>query len=241
MVSLLSLIVVGFLFGMRHATDPDHVVAVTTIVSRERSLRSAAVIGSLWGAGHTLTLLLVGGTLLLFGVVIPPRLGLGFELCVAVMLVLLDLLNLRAPLAHSPPPGPDQPPRHDHESPLVRKLDTLLGGLRGYALLRPLVVGLIHGLAGSAAVAILVMGTLQSPLWGLCYLLIFGAGTLAGMLLITLAMALPLRLSARRFARFHRGLGLAAGAFSVAFGLALAYRIGFVDGLFSAHPTWTPG
>ncbi len=239
MASLFSLVVFGFLFGMRHATDPDHVVAVTTIVSRERSLRSAAVIGSLWGAGHTLTLLVVGGTLLLFGVVIPPRLGLGFELCVAVMLVLLGLLNLRAPAAK----GPSTTPAHTHapQSPLLLRLDALLGGLRGYALLRPLMVGLVHGLAGSAAVAILVMGTLQSPLWGVCYLLIFGVGTLAGMLLITLAMAFPLRLTARRFDRFHRGLGLAAGAFSVAFGLVLAYRIGFVDGLFTAHPTWTPG
>jgi high-affinity nickel-transport protein len=236
MASLLSLVVFGFLFGMRHATDPDHVVAVTTIVSRERSLRSAAVIGSLWGAGHTLTLLVVGGALLLFNIVIPPRLGLGFELGVALMLILLGVINLRAPR-----PQPHAHP-HAHEGgALVQRLDGLLGGLRGYALLRPLLVGLVHGLAGSAAVAILVMGTLKSPLWGLGYLLIFGAGTLAGMLLITLALALPLRLTALRFERFHRSLGLLAGAFSVAFGLVLAYRIGFVDGLFSAHPTWTPG
>jgi sulfite exporter TauE/SafE len=105
----------------------------------------------------------------------------------------------------------------------------------------PLLVGLVHGLAGSAAVALLVMGSLHHPLWSIAYLLLFGAGTLAGMVLITLAFALPLRLTAHRFERFHRGLGVAAGAFSVAFGLVLAYRIGFVDGLFTAHPTWTPG
>lgn len=249
MVPLVSLVFFGFLFGMRHATDPDHVVAVTTIVSRERTLRGAALIGSLWGAGHTLTLVVVGGALLLFGIAIPPRLGLGLELTVALMLVLLGLVNLAGlarrlfgtgPGAHAEPHSPDQ--THRHEVPaVVGRLDRLAGGVRGYALLRPLLVGLVHGLAGSAAVALLVLGSIQSPLWGLGYLLIFGVGTLAGMLLITVAMALPLTLTARRFEAFHRGLGVAAGFFSVAFGLLLAYRIGFVDGLFTGNPTWTPG
>src|SRR5215475_4353029 len=94
MIPLLSIIALGFFLGMRHATDADHVVAVTTIVSRERSIRSAALIGILWGLGHTITIFIVGSLIILFGIVIPPRLGLTMELSVGLMLILLGVLNL---------------------------------------------------------------------------------------------------------------------------------------------------
>src|ERR1700688_2081426 len=94
MVTLLSIIALGFFLGMRHATDPDHVIAVTTIVSRQRSIRNAALMGVLWGLGHTITILAVGSAIILFGIVIPPRLGLTMELSVGLMLILLGVLNL---------------------------------------------------------------------------------------------------------------------------------------------------
>jgi sulfite exporter TauE/SafE len=104
---------------------------------------------------------------------------------------------------------------------------------------RPLLVGVVHGLAGSAAVALLVLGTLRDPVVGVAYLVVFGAGTIAGMLLITTAFALPIALSARRFARLHRALALTTGLASAAFGALLVYQIGFVHGLFTSHPIWT--
>src|SRR6202163_3095590 len=94
MITLLSIIALGFFLGMRHATDPDHVIAVTTIVSRQRSIRHAALIGILWGLGHTITILAVGSAIILFGLVIPPRVGLTMEFSVGLMLVLLGVLNL---------------------------------------------------------------------------------------------------------------------------------------------------
>src|SRR5882672_8369859 len=94
MVPLLSIIALGFFLGMRHATDPDHVIAVSTIVSRQRSIRHAALIGALWGLGHTITILVVGSAIILFGLVIPPRLGLTMELSVGLMLILLGILSL---------------------------------------------------------------------------------------------------------------------------------------------------
>jgi len=94
MITLFSIIVLGFFLGMRHATDPDHVIAVTTIVSRQRSIRHAALIGVLWGLGHTITILAVGSAIILFGIVIPPRLGLTMELSVGLMLILLGILSL---------------------------------------------------------------------------------------------------------------------------------------------------
>src|SRR5712672_3649261 len=94
MVPLLSIIALGFFLGMRHATDPDHFIAVTTIVSRQRSIRHAALIGVLWGLGHTITILAVGSAIMLFGLVIPPRVGLTMEFSVGLMLILLGVLNL---------------------------------------------------------------------------------------------------------------------------------------------------
>ena len=92
--NLASLLFLGFFLGMRHATDADHVVAIATIVSRQRTLRGSALIGGAWGIGHTLTILVVGGAVILFGVVIPARVGLAMELAVGIMLVLLGLLTL---------------------------------------------------------------------------------------------------------------------------------------------------
>src|SRR3982751_2195281 len=94
MAQFLSTALLGFVLGVRHATDPDHVVAVTTIVSREQRVGRAGGIGVLWGLGHTVTILLVGGAILLFDVVISPRLGLAMELSVALMLVVLGMLSL---------------------------------------------------------------------------------------------------------------------------------------------------
>ena len=94
MAQFLSTALLGFVLGVRHATDPDHVVAVTTIVSREKSLRAASLVGALWGVGHTLTIMLVGGAIILFGIVFPARVGLTMEFSVALMLVILGVMNV---------------------------------------------------------------------------------------------------------------------------------------------------
>src|SRR4029077_9559555 len=96
MISFLSIIAIGFFLGMRHATDPDHVIAVTTIVSRQNKISRAALTGIFWGVGHTLTILVVGTAIILFGVVIPTRIGLSMEFSVAVMLVILGVMNVAA-------------------------------------------------------------------------------------------------------------------------------------------------
>lgn len=157
------------------------------------------------------------------------------ELCVALMLVLLGGLNVRAALRRVPQLAyKDRRAGHDH--PHLR----IPGGAARPRSMRPLFVGVVHGLAGSAAIALLVLGAIPSALWAACYLLVFGVGTIAGMLLITTAMALPVAAAARRFERLHRILGLVTGVASVAFGALLVYEIGFVHGLFSGHPQWTP-
>jgi ABC-type nickel/cobalt efflux system permease component RcnA len=273
MITLLSIIALGFFLGMRHATDPDHVIAVTTIVSRQRSIRHAALIGILWGLGHTITIFLVGSAIILFGVVIPPKLGLTMELSVGLMLILLGVLNLagftrwitetftpQSPDAPGHPhlhshahthqqgdfvhahPHHHEPEKHGHaeDATPVGWMDRIFGQLGLYQAVRPLAVGLVHGLAGSAAVALLVLTTIRDPRWAIAYLLVFGVGTIAGMMLITAAIALPFKYSQSRFARLNRGLAVASGIISIAFGIFIVYQMGYVNGIFTSHPHWTP-
>ncbi len=265
MITLLAVLVLGFFLGMRHATDPDHVIAISTIVSRQRTVRQAALIGILWGLGHTLTIFVVGVVIILFSVVIPPRVGLTMEFSVAVMLILLGVLNLtgimgwinktlvpgRDAVTHSHPHSHGDyvhnhyhthgPEAHGHTGDTTSGwLDRTFGRLGLYQVLRPLIVGVVHGLAGSAAVALLVLTTIRNPIWAAAYLLIFGFGTIAGMMLITGAIALPFAFTGSRFAWINRHLRWASGLISLAFGLFLAYQIGFVSGLFTRHPHWTP-
>jgi len=256
MIPFLSIIALGFFLGMRHATDADHVVAVTTIVSRERTIRSAALIGVLWGLGHTITIFFVGSLIILFGIVIPPRLGLTMELSVGLMLILLGILNLSgmmhwikqnfgAGTVHSHSHG-EFVHTHTAQDPAQQTNDSLgwmdraFGRVGVYQLLRPLAVGVVHGLAGSAAIALLVLTTIRVPVWAMIYLLVFGLGTVAGMMLITAAIAVPFTLSETRFARMNRVLATASGIISLVFGLLIVYEMGFVNGLFTHHPTWTP-
>ena len=265
MVTLVSIIVLGFFLGMRHATDPDHVIAVTTIVSRQRSIRHAALIGVLWGVGHTITILAVGSAIILFGIVIPARVGLTMELSVGLMLILLGILNLsgitrlitetvtpshmghhthphgHGDYLHSHPHG-HGPETHGHAESAtpVGWMDRNFGRLGFYHILRPLAVGIVHGLAGSAAVALLVLTTIRVPSWAILYLLVFGLGTVAGMMLITAAIAVPFTFSETRFARLNRGMGMVSGLVSLVFGLFIVYQMGFANGLFTRNPTWIP-
>jgi high-affinity nickel-transport protein len=213
LTALLSVLALGFLLGMRHATDPDHVVAVTTIVSQQRSLMRAARTGMLWGVGHTATILIAGGAIVVLKLQlaqIPPRVGLSLEMAVAVMLIVLGLLTLA---------GDD---RRVSESTA-----------------RPMTIGFVHGLAGSAAVATLPqVALIPDPWWAVGYLAVFGIGTIAGMMLVTASIAAPSLFAVNRFAGMNRTLRFASGMASIGFGLLLVHRIGFVNGLFTSAPQW---
>jgi sulfite exporter TauE/SafE len=260
LATLLAILLLGFFLGMRHATDPDHVVAVTTIVSRERSMRQAAWVGAIWGVGHTITILCVGSGIILLKLKVPPRLGLGMELSVALMLILLGVLNLTGAMrqiiewctsrlggmhshfilgrwiTHTHGLGEDA---FADESSVGRSMRAWRE-LGWFHILRPLVVGIVHGLAGSAAVALLVLTAISKSGWAIAYLLVFGLGTIAGMMLITAAIAVPFAYTFRNFARLNEGLAVASGLISLCFGLFLCYQIGFVNGLFTGRLNWTP-
>ena len=211
-MSLLLTFVTSLMLGMRHATDPDHIVAVTTIVSRERSVVKAAGIGAVWGLGHTITLLIVGGAIIAFKIGFNARLGLSMEFCVAVMLIVLGLLNLFDVKMTASAPSSS----------------------------RPFFVGVVHGLAGSAAAALLIVPLMDDPRWAALYLVTFGLGTIVGMSIVTISIAAPALLASAHLPSLQRSLRIASGAVSLVFGLYLAQKIGFTDGLFTSNPSWTP-
>ena len=213
MLSALSLTIFGFLLGVRHALDPDHVVAMSTIATRAPSLRRAAVVGALWGTGHTLTLLLVGGAIVSLRIVVSPRAGLVMEFGVAVMLIILGFSNLLSAR------------RNSRAAPSAA---------------RPLMVGMVHGMAGSAAIALLVLATVDDPSWAIGYLLLFGFGTIIGMVLVTGFVALPASLALTRVGLAQRWLTAASGVASLAFGVMMARALSGPGGVFSAAPTWFP-
>ena len=255
----LSIAMLGLILGMRHATDADHVIAVTAIVSGERRIGAAARIGIAWGIGHSLMVILVGGAIILFKLTVPPRLSMALEFAVAIVLVMLGisvLMRSSRRLANffGLNPDPDEmfahthahehegiahvhPHAHQHdvEHSAVHSHDshefTRSGRFARGSHLRAFGVGLVHGLAGSAAVALLVLSAIPNPMWGLVYLAIFGIGTVAGMALITMAIGLPVSLTAQRLGNLNHALAIGAGLLSLGFGLFLVYQIGFVEGL----------
>jgi high-affinity nickel-transport protein len=247
--SFVGVLLLGLFLGMRHSTDPDHVVAVSTIASRERSVGQGALIGMLWGVGHTLTIFLVGSAIILFGLVIPPRVGLSMEFSVALMLILLGVLNLTGALrwmtGRFAPVERSSTREAANSTNLAGNaaenfLEKLMTRYGAYQIFRPLVIGLVHGLAGSAAVALLVLSTIRSPLWAIAYLLVFGIGTIVGMMMMTSAMAIPVAYTGKHFEAAGKYLSPVSGIVSTGFGLFLVYQIGFVDGLFRASVHWTP-
>src|SRR6266705_495462 len=274
-LNVVSFLFLGFFLGMRHATDADHVVAIATIVSRERSVAGSALIGAAWGVGHTITVMAVGAAIIVFGVVVPPKLGLSMEFAVGIMLVLLGILTLTGmgravgaahAHAHAAEPRGHALELHDHlhahgdyvhrhlhghgpaahghaeaHTPLARLDRSGLGRIALYEWLRPFAVGFVHGLAGSAAVALMVLSIIREPMAALGYLLLFGLGTVVGMMLITLVLSAPFAFTAVNLPKFNWRLRVASGLVSFVFGVVLIYGIGFAEGgLFTDAPTWDP-
>ena len=264
----LGLALLGLILGMRHATDPDHVVAVTAILSRQPRVGIATRIGLLWGLGHTVTVIAVGVAIIVFRVAIPVRVGLAMELAVAMVLILLGLSAMaaliRGTLAraffdshvdgvtvhshrhshgavthwhpHAHVVGLAEPADHDHSVP-ARTASALASGR---PLLKSFAVGLVHGLAGSAAIALMVLSAIRDPRWAAAYLAVFCCGTIIGMMLLTTAIGAPFALASSRMARMHSALVIGSGLLSFGFGILIAWQIVVLGNLFGASPSWTP-
>ena len=219
----------GFVLGLQHALDPDHLVAVSTIVSDHKSLRRSSLIGTFWGLGHSASLLAVGLVIILLRVSIPDNVLPWMEAPVAVMLIVLGISATRRALrergvqihTHIHKHG-DQPHEHVH----VHLGDEHNHMHRMFKIgRRPFAVGLVHGFAGSAALTLLVLTRIPSIALGLVYMSVFGLGSIGGMLIMSAVISVPFVLTARRFEAINGVIRLCAGLFSLAFGLMIAWEL----------------
>jgi high-affinity nickel permease len=220
----------GLLRGLSHALDPDHLVAVSTIVSEHKSLGRSSLIGTFWGLGHTVSLLAVGLLVIVFRTAIPGSIGPWLELPVAVMLIALGISATMKALRERGLQVHTHSHSHDGEGP-----HTHLHLHRGtehdhrHKLLRfgrkPFLVGLVHGVAGSGVVTLAVLATIPSVALGLAYIAVFGIGSVGGMLLMSALIGLPFSMTARRFGRINTWIRLVAAVFSIGFGILLAWEL----------------
>lgn len=248
-VGVFALLGLGLVFGLKHATEVDHVVAVSTIVSEHRNVWRSALVGALWGAGHTASLVIVGVLVLVFRVAIPLPVANWLEFGVALMIItlgvvaLIRVLRKRADVHLHRHSHDGQLHVHihfhehgtEHASVAAANPATKPQSSHSHAVsqlgFKPLLVGAMHGLAGSAALTLLVLTQIQSVLLGLLYLALFGVGSTFGMLLMSGLIGLPFALSGRRLSSLNYGLQTAAGGLSIAFGLWYAYATVVTNGL----------
>ncbi len=255
---MLSILGLGFALGLKHALDADHLVAVSTIVSERKGLLSSSIVGMLWGLGHTASLFVVGMLIVTLQMQIPEKVSLALEFSVAAMLVLLGgrvlwklshggkyhlhvhshggMEHIHAHFHDSDELHREQYPdrEHSHNMRIGNRLSEAIKNIipSRSMRLRSILVGLLHGLAGSGALMLLVLTTIPSRVVGLVYIGIFGIGSMAGMLLMSTLISIPFVVSANMSARLNLIIRGAAGLLSLWFGLVLGWQIGFVDGLF---------
>jgi ABC-type nickel/cobalt efflux system permease component RcnA len=239
---VLALLGLGLIFGLKHATEVDHVVAVSTIVSQNRNLLRSAMVGALWGAGHTAALIVTGAIVLFLRVTIPEQVSNWLEFCVALMILGLGASTLWRALQkgrevhlhkHSHD-GVSHVHVHFHEA--TTRHNSVHSSTHTHAVhsvgIKPVLVGTVHGLAGSGAITLLVLTQIKSAWLGLLYLTVFGIGSILGMLLMSGLIGIPFALTSRNLTGLHHRMQAAAAVLSIAFGLWYAYQTGLPAGLF---------
>jgi ABC-type nickel/cobalt efflux system permease component RcnA len=237
---VLSVLTLGLLIGMRHALEADHVAAVASLATRSRGVRETTRLGIAWGVGHTVTLFVIGTAVLLMDSLVPETVAHGLELAVGVMLVLLGLDVLRRLIRdgihfhvhqhngerHVHAHG------HSHERPVpvIHDMDAHRHAHRAPLPWRAVLVGLVHGMAGSAALVVLTLSTIQSAWQGMLYIALFGFGSIVGMALLSVIIALPLRFTASRVVWFYKGLSGTIGVLTTVLGASVIWQRGFGEG-----------
>lgn len=241
-LSTLTILSLGLVFGLKHATEVDHVVAVSTIVSQHRNVFRSALVGALWGAGHTASLLIIGAIVLSLRVAIPERVNSWLELAVAVMIVALGISALTRALRKTSKvhlhehnhDGLSHTHIHFHENETTHAQTSRAAHTHSISRigLKPVLIGTVHGLAGSGALTLLVLTQISSTWIGLLYVAIFGFGSIVGMLLMSGLIGLPFALTSKNLTHFHNGLQTVAAVLSICFGLWYAYETSTAGGLF---------
>jgi ABC-type nickel/cobalt efflux system permease component RcnA len=231
---MMAVLSIGLVFGLKHATEVDHVVAISTIVSRHKNIFHSAIVGALWGAGHTAALVVVAAIVLSLRIAVPESVSGWLELGVAIMIVGLGISALRQALKKNAHvhvhqhnhDGLSHTHIHFHENetrhrPALRSQHSHALSSLGW---KPILIGMMHGLAGSGALMLLVLTQISSPWLGFLYVATFGLGSIVGMLVMSGLIGLPFAFSSRKLTHLHQGLQTVAAVFSICFGLWYAYK-----------------
>ena len=232
-LSILAVLSIGLVFGVKHAMEVDHVVAVSTIVSQHKNVFHSALVGAFWGAGHTASLLVMAAIVLTLRVAIPETVSGWLEFGVALMIIGLGVSALWRALRknaevhvhqHSHD-GVSHTHVHFHETetrhqPAVQAQHSHAVSRIGW---KPVFIGMVHGLAGSGALTLLVLTQISSSFIGFLYVGTFGLGSIVGMLLMSGLIGLPFALASKKLTHLHQGVQTVAAVFSICFGLWYAY------------------
>ncbi len=232
-VTFFSILALGFILGIKHAIEPDHVIAVSTIASKSKKLWHSSLAGVFWGIGHTLTLFIVGIIVILMKGEIPEKLAMSLEFLVGIMLVYLGvktIISFKNVHVH----------QHQHDGELHKHVHSHQNSgehdhqheHKKASYVKSMLIGLVHGLAGSGAMVLLTMSTVKNVGEAAIYIFIFGAGTVIGMLFFTTIIGIPFVLSKKR-GNISGTLGIATGVISTIFGLYYMYNLGVNEGLFA--------
>src|SRR5690349_4728058 len=241
-LSLFAILGIGLIFGLKHATEVDHVVAISTIVSRHKNVFRSAIVGALWGAGHTVSLLVIGVIVLSLRIAIPERVSGWLEFGVALMIIALGVSALWRAMRTNNEVHLHQHSHdglshthvhfHEHESKHNPKSSSTHSHAVSRIGWKPVLVGMMHGLAGSGALTLLVLTQISSPLLGLLYVATFGVGSIVGMLLMSGLIGLPFAFSSGKLTQVHHGLQTVAAVLSICFGVWYAFKTGAGANLF---------
>lgn len=225
---MLSILTLGLLFGMRHTIEADHLAAVATLTSNTKTVKLAVRQGALWGIGHTLTLFIFCSVVLFFNTSIPENTASLLEFVVGIMLLVLGADMLRKTYkkrihfhthehpstgkhfhAHSHTKGEEHTEAHEHHH-------------ANNSFYKPLLIGMMHGMAGTAALMVLVFQSVEGTVAALIYTVIFGVGSILGMALLSVTIAVPFMFSASRMTRLHNAMHYSLGSITMCIGLMVA-------------------
>ena len=215
METVLGLLFLGFFLGIMHAFEADHMIAVSSLVAKTKNIKKSSLLGAIWGVGHTTMLLIVGVVVLATKAVIPQNIALSFEFIVGIMLVVLGLSNIF---------GFKHLHKHVHTAREHLHLHFHKSSHKHRHEIKSLAVGMVHGLAGSAALTLLVLATVESIYHGIFYILIFGFGSVLGMFIVSSLISLPF-MAIKNFEKVSRGIVTFAGAIGVVFGFIVMAEV----------------
>lgn len=233
-LSILAVLGIGLVFGLKHATEVDHVVAISTIVSRHKNVFHSAIVGALWGLGHTASLLIVAALVLSLRIAVPEKVSGWLEFGVAIMIICLGISALRRALQKNEHVHVHQHSHdglshthihfHENETEHVPARQSRHSHALSRLGLKPVLIGMMHGLAGSGALMLLVLTQISSAWLGFLYVATFGVGSIAGMILMSGLIGLPFAFSSGKLTNLHQGLQTVAAVFSICFGIWYAYK-----------------